>query len=573
MSNQRDKIAKETKVLDFSNSVENYIKIAEKRTGENRSADALGYYFSALKKEPKNLSVISALASHYSEMGLYEQSNKFWFYYLSMCSDDGNLSVAYEQLGENYFYLDNFWVSSYYFHKKISMDGFISPQTLSDELSDFLSQSIDIRSAYHIAYPHERADYTFRIKGAKRAFNSGDYASACVIYSSVPKECLDEESCGEYAMSLFMCKEDKKVVDTCKYSLENHGENLTAYCNLATLYMAKGNKEKSAYYYNKALESRKGAEDEVYKLATCAIEQGDHLIAEQCIEGVLKDRVYDPIMLFYSGVSKVNKGNFLGGAEMFKKAYRICPYDKVLEYFAMYFERASLNNADTDNICPLKYEKKYPDKIIRKYKRFIKSVENKDIISVLRDPNNIEILGWGLVNGDESSAKTCSAILAFSGEKKGQAELMKLLLDIEVSDERKRLIIFTLIVCKYTKKISLTAGGYFVKFKPRKIVCADNAGGELFLSAYAYAMSRMAFSHVEDLDKIAFNVNKAYKEYSDVLITNGFECEEIAVIAIFMCNFSHIKDVKKLCKSFGVKPEKVVGFLNAVKGDKDDKVD
>ncbi len=571
MSNQISN--EQTKVLPFLNNVDTYIKIAEKHTSEGDFACALGYYFSALKLQPKSLQVISGIASLYSEMSLYEQSNKFWFYYLSICSEEGNLTLAYEQLGENYFYLDNFWVSSYYFHKKISMDGFVSQQNISQELSDFLSQSIDIRSAYHIAYPFERADFSFRIKGAKRAFSSGDYSSACLIYSSIPKECLDEECCGEYAMSLFMCKEDRKVIDTCKHSIKMHGENLTAYCNLSTLYKAKGDVEKSAYYYNKALECRKGKEDEVYKLATVAIEQGDDLTAEECIEEVLKDRIFDPTMLFYSGVSKVNKGNFLGGAEMFKKAYRICPYDGVLKYYAEYFERACESGKDLENVCPLKYDKKYPEKQIRKFKRFIKSVENKDVISVVKDQKNIDILGWGLVNLDEESAKTCSAILAFSGEKKCEEQLMKLLINPEVLDDRKRLIIFTLIICKYKRKISLTAGEYFVKFKPKKIVCEDKPNGDLFLSAYAYAMSRMAFSHVEELDKIAFNVNKAYKEYSDILINNGFTCEEIAVLAVYMCNFGHIKDLKKLCKSFGVKPEKIVGFTNAIKGEKDDKVD
>ena len=91
---------------------------------------------SARNIDPENLGVITDIADLYADTGLLELSNKFWFLYLNKAPKEKR-ALAYEELAINYFYLENFWASSYYFHQKLSVDGFISKEGLSQEIIDF----------------------------------------------------------------------------------------------------------------------------------------------------------------------------------------------------------------------------------------------------------------------------------------------------------------------------------------------------------------------------------------------------------------------------------------------------
>ena len=86
----------------------------------------------------KNHEFYEKIAKVYSLMEQYEMSNLYWFRYLYYAPKD-KVSMCYEELAINYFYLDNLWASGYYFHKKISVDGFVSKQDIDPEIIDFFS--------------------------------------------------------------------------------------------------------------------------------------------------------------------------------------------------------------------------------------------------------------------------------------------------------------------------------------------------------------------------------------------------------------------------------------------------
>ena len=108
------------KILSVTDHLKKYIKKADECAEKEKFLSALGFCFSALSIK-RTSETLSAIANVYADMGLYELSNKYWFYYLEK-TPEKNCGRAYEELAINYFYLSNFTMSGYYFNKKIEYE-------------------------------------------------------------------------------------------------------------------------------------------------------------------------------------------------------------------------------------------------------------------------------------------------------------------------------------------------------------------------------------------------------------------------------------------------------------------
>ncbi|MBP5466465.1 MAG: hypothetical protein J6Y43_02750, partial [Clostridia bacterium] len=75
----------EEKVLIFDNGKERLNKLAKERSDREDFLGSLLLGFSAFAKDEKDLDSIMNIADAYADMGLYEFSNDYWFYYLSLC--------------------------------------------------------------------------------------------------------------------------------------------------------------------------------------------------------------------------------------------------------------------------------------------------------------------------------------------------------------------------------------------------------------------------------------------------------------------------------------------------------
>ena len=185
-------------------------------------------------------------------------------------------------------------------------------------------------------------------------------------------------------------------ISVCKNSLVRHGENVTAYCNLSTIYELKEDVQKSEYYYRKALENRKGERTEAYKIATCAIEREDHLMVKDCIEKILEERPYDTSMRFFGSIAYVNLGEYQKALEQIYSVYRIAPEDAVIKYYVNFISQLEKGDNNCEKLLPLKYIRELPEKIekkrIRKIKELVK--EPQKITVALKNPEIKNIIEW-----------------------------------------------------------------------------------------------------------------------------------------------------------------------------------
>lgn len=558
------------KVILLDKNVKPYRKIADSFAENENFLRALEFLLSA-KNISFNLDVIVDIADLYADMGLLELSNKYWYIYLDKAPKD-KVSVAYEELAINYFYMDNYLASSFYFHQKLSVDGFINKEGLGQEILDFFSGEELKRSAYRVVYPFDKADFSFDKKRAKRAISVGAFSEAVKILKDIPEECRDEETSGDLAVSLFMSDELDEAEKVCRYSLLAHGENVTAYCNLSTVFDMKEDLDNSEFYYRKALSVRKGDKGEVYKIATCSIEREDHITANECLKKIVEERPYELLMRFFLGLSFANLGDFFGAEEQLKYAYKLNPDDVVIKEFLKIITAMNESGNDSENLLPFKYVKELPESKEKKWKKKIRDTakNSEKMSSMVKKSEFKDMIVWGLFNNDSAVMRDSAFILSTVYSPYCKRVILDALLNPDGGEELKRLLVYILILKGEKEKFGLVAGSFYLKFKPKKLVCEKKPDGGIYLSSYALCVSRIVFNDVEDLDKLAYSCDRVYKSLSDKLSPDELTNEELGALILSEGKLKRLSDDNAVMRFFDVKKDKFDKLKQLLKGEKDD---
>lgn len=558
------------KVILLDKNVKPYRKIADSFAENENFLRALEFLLSA-KNISFNLDVIVDIADLYADMGLLELSNKYWYIYLDKAPKD-KVSVAYEELAINYFYMDNYLASSFYFHQKLSVDGFINKEGLGQEILDFFSGEELKRSAYRVVYPFDKADFSFDKKRAKRAISVGAFSEAVKILKDIPEECRDEETSGDLAVSLFMSDELDEAEKVCRYSLLAHGENVTAYCNLSTVFDMKEDLDNSEFYYRKALSVRKGDKGEVYKIATCSIEREDHITANECLKKIVEERPYELLMRFFLGLSFANLGDFFGAEEQLKYAYKLNPDDVVIKEFLKIITAMNESGTDSENLLPFKYVKELPESKEKKWKKKIRDTakNSEKMSSMVKKSEFKDMIVWGLFNNDSTVMRDSAFILSTVYSPYCKRVILDALLNPDGGEELKRLLVYILILKGEKEKFGLVAGSFYLKFKPKKLVCEKKPDGGIYLSSYALCVSRIIFNDVEDLDKLAYSCDRVYKSLSDKISPDELTNEELGALILSEGKLKRLSDDNAVMRFFDVKKDKFDKLKQLLKGEKDD---
>jgi len=545
------------KVLLLDKSAKRCRKLASERVEREDFIGALGFLFSS-KKEKETPEVLIGIADAYADMGLLELSNRYWYKYIFIAPED-KVSIAYEELAINYFYMDNLWASSYYFHKKLAVDGYITQEGIDKEVLDFFSGEDFKKHAYRVVYPYDKADFSFEIKNGKRAIALGGFSEAVKILAKIPEACRDEETSGDLAVAYFMSDDLDNAEKVCRSSITRHGDSVTAYCNLSTIYDMREDYDNSEYYYKKALECQTGAKAEAYKLATCAIERLDHEMVKSCLEKILSDRPYELNMRFFYGITLMNLGDYENAVKAFKLTYRTDPTDMVIKYYLDFAMSILIGEADSEKLLPLKYEKELPQKIAAKRCKKIKDlVKTPDKIpQAMKKREMRDLAVWGMYYGSDSVMRSSILLLTSAGESFFRKVAQTALLDPDLKEPLKRLLIYVLAVQGHKKKTAVVAGGYYAEFTPRKLLAEKSADGGLYLSAYALALSKMAFYDVDDFDRIAAACDEVYLAFKGKVTEAEVNNEEIAALIVYLSGFEKYSKIKEAVKIFEVTNEKL----------------
>lgn len=549
-----------------------YIKLADQKAEKGDFLGALRLLFSALNISD-DYTLYADIADVYAEMGFYDFSNKYWFKYLDLAPKE-KWGEVYEELAINYFYMEDLLASSYYFHKKVKIDGFISQDGLSEDIVEFLSESVDKKKFYKIVYPPEKADYSFELNTAKRALVNGDYLTAVKCYASVPKGCKQYfEAVDELSIVYFITGEVDKAIDLTKDLIKEKGETASLLCNLSSMYGYKKDADKSKYYYEKAKSIFDGEKEGLYKLSTCALEQNDTSTAVEFLAKVLFDKPNEVNMNYLYALALANAFDFEKASIYIKKVLLFKPDDAVVRYYEKVFSSKQTSN-EYDAVFPLEYIDDLPSSERQKRTRRIDqlfTMETKKVEGKIKDQSVRDCLEWGIQKGKEKTVKKCIFILSQIKSEYAKKFLKNALIDPEIADETKRAIMYVLIMLGDEKSISATIKGFYMKIKPRELPCKKDPSGMIFYSGYALCLSRLIFSESSDYDKLAFGTDKVYKKLKDKQPEFEFDKESLAVLIVNESKINRDKNVAHLCELFGTKKENYQKILSLYEGENYDK--
>ena len=311
---------------------------------------------------------------------------------------------------------------------------------------------------------------------------------------------------------------------------------------------------------------QKGKDDE-YKILSCAIAQEDYLTVKDCVSVILKDRSNDALMWFINGVANANLGRLEDGVRAFKKAYSINPDDEISFYYANYLGNLIEGGKDQDKIFPISFEKEYPKKIEKENKKYLKEIKIEDASDIIKSGKNRQKVMWGVKFGDEKTVQKCCAVLCLSEHKPSEKFLLNLLLDPDFNEEKKRRIVFTLLVCGKKNKFGVVCDNCYVPVKIRKTLFSNDENGMIFNTAFALTVSKAVFMGIDEVEKITFKANKIYKRFAKIILAGDYSVEDISSLIIYDCEFKRFTDLKTVCSAFGGDYKKLKDLSIVLKGE------
>ncbi len=561
----------EEKVIRFEKNNDRYKKVAKELAEKGEFEKALNLLFSVLN-DGENYEILSLIADLYAHMGLLELSNKYWYKCISRASKE-KLGKVYEEIAINYFYLEDYYATSYYFYKQTKEVRVKLSDDVDQEIIEFFLQLDAKKSMYYIAYPFNRADYSKVYEKARIMLAVGKFSDSAKLLSKIPIECITQEQSEMQATGYLMSNQFDKAIESCRQSIEKHGENVGAYCNLSTIYGFKGEKEKCAYYYKKAIELWGKDKEEAYKIITCAVEQNDYEVAVICLEQILQEKPYDVVMLYYYAIANLNLGNFEQAEKQILKLYRLDPYDVVVKYYVEFIEKIKNGDVKAQAQLPLCLLKNIPRKEQKAYSKKIKQLaSNPETIALEMKKQSVkELLRWGVKSGIEQTVKEAIYILSTNYTDFSKKVIEDTLIDTHISVEVKKVLVYALLLNQNNEKFGVVAENFYAEIKPKKLNFTKKDKTGLYIRAYAFAMSKMVFTGLKNVEKIATSANQIYKKLSKIISEEDVTNNELALLMVLESNFKSLDDEILLCYFFDVEKGRIEQLKKLLKGEVNDK--
>ena len=549
---------------------ERYIDTAKNKMEKSDYLGALGFLYTALGIE-RSFVCYKLLAESYNALFEYETSNKFWYLYLDSCPKN-QVATAYEGLSANFVAQNDLLHAGYYFNLLLAEDGTKLQSELGVEFAESYVQATDPKSQFYLAYPSEKANYKRLEDKAKSAYLTGDFQTAVATYKMIPPERLSNDAIENLSMCCYVMQDLQTAIDICRDIVKVKPNNLTALSNLCSIYNLKREREKAVYYYQLAKQNYTGSEEDNYKIVDCAIEQADDAFVVEILQKLTVDNPNQSSLLFPYGIALSNLGFFERAERCFSRICKLFPYDETYAFYAKYVQKINLTGKDEQQLLPFKYKKEIPPKLATEYKARIKELfSDLNKINTNKRNENLKVLKWGLTQ--ESHVICNDSILALSscGLPQARKILLDTLMDVEVSAEVKEKIVFSLILSGYRGKIHVVAGRFYVKLKGAKLPFDDKPNGTLFVQGYAFALSKLMFWNIDNVNRLVISANKVYNALNFDAEQMQLDQREVAAVIISVSDIQKITQHINVSAMLGVDADKIKNLIKLVKGDNNDK--
>ena len=478
-------------------------------------------------------------ATTYYLLGIFHESINFWFRYLSVCNDKKRVR-AYNGLGACFFNLGDEKKAGYYFNLQLSL----KPKTIypyDDVLKEFYKEVTNVKKAYVIAYPYEKADFTPLLDKCFELAKASKYEEVINELKIIPPTSkFYGQAVMQTAICHFFLENNDIAVNLAKKAVFLEPKNATAICNAISILSACENKESVKEYVKKLsdISDILSDEDSVKAIMVLA-DVGEYTLAKKIALNYLKNNRYDAHVLYILGIVEYNLGNYENALNAFLKNYRL-----IQSALAKYYIKQ----------CEIAIEKKKANKRVKKMP-FIYDIPDDEKFKICerlaiisnKKPKELteelkEICAYCFSSSSQKSAFLAIDVLFGIKCKKSVEFLKQKLLEINVYDKFKRAIISCFILDGFNGELSVVLGGIFKKIKLQN---ADFYGenAQIFKNAYAYLIAESCLV-VDDLEKLR---EGAYAVYGSLVFSgNNENVDDYKALAAVMFEASNaIKNISK----------------------------
>jgi hypothetical protein len=103
-----------------------------------------------------------------------------------------------------------------------------------------------------------------------------------------------------------------------------------------------------------------------------------------------------------------------------------------------------------------------------------------------------------------------------------------------------------------------------------KLAFDGTPDGEIFASAYATLVARMAFWEVDADREAVKSINNLYHNYREEIELLALTVEEVATLSICTCGKEVFKNGREIALMFGIQYSRIKDLVERIKGEKYD---
>lgn len=423
----------ESKVLNFNQPAEFFVRKAEKHIDAGNFIEALQLYRQVLGMDPHNVEYLLGVAQIYSEMGLYSESNDVLLKIVRYGNAPTECLFA---LGCNYMGMKKYDLADEAFEQYLAVDPEGEYAEEIDELFDILDEEdmIDEGGLQDVS----RRMLMDEATEGKEYLDQGDYKAAVKhLENVVSKDPLMYSAMNNLALSYYFdgCKD--KAMETARRVLEAQPSNLHAICNLTLFYSDRGDHAAAAEYLEKLGALGDIEPEDMHKVALTYCELGHHEKAYHWFLKIVALQPYDTRILHFTGLAAYNCGFYTEAAVNFSRILKIDPKNSLAVYYKAKAEDAKVHGSSKK--LEYVYQVQF-DEIKQRIKYLNDCLKHKDRSFEKKwshDAYFRSVILWGLHYGDEYIKKIALEIMCMFQDEEVEEEFRNFLLKSAETDDIK----------------------------------------------------------------------------------------------------------------------------------------
>lgn len=430
MSNEREN----HKVLSFEQKGDFYSKRARKYADRSNFTEAVSYYQKAMEKDPDNQEYRFDLAGVYSQMGLYEQSNKLLF---RICHEEGAYTEdAHYGIGCNYMQMQDFVqaLESFRRYLRLCPDGEYADET--EDLILYLHQELQATSQDNPRYQKAfaLAEEGKRLLDAQKAQEAAD-----VLEQAVDLDPALLYAHNNLALAYYICGQRQKAVDYVDHALKMFPDSIYLLCSKAILLGIKVQNPQALAILRQLDRMKAESYEEAMKIGYLFVEAGDDKGAKKWFITAAEFKPYGRDALHAAAAACFNTQDYPQALRYWERMAKIDPKDSVAPYYRNLVKQVQEEKAFPVHV---EYFPQVPiEEVVRRIEYLGECTKHSREELKARWESDAQFRSyvyWGMhLMGTEHKAAMLD-ILGMAGDRQAEEMLRDFLLEPQESDTLKK---------------------------------------------------------------------------------------------------------------------------------------